>query len=207
MGGWQIIGWLVRGLRRLRQDLDAHDCIFKERALEREHQLSVFAQEELQPAFDFGDQQIGFLGIESCLGLDPSLEVLDIVAAVEQNRLSDFFDVWVGVGEGFGGFFSAKIFGDCIDLGDRGALNEGIGDCIVEVAIFLEADDDLIFMIRQVRFVDDRSFKASESFGIEATEFIGPVGRQIVWLEPLMKKLDWEPQLLFWEPHVTSDRG
>ena len=116
--------------------------------MEREHQLSVFAQEELQPAFDFGDQEIGFLGVESCLGLNPGLEVLNIVATVEQDRLSDFFDIWVGLGEGFGCFFSAKIFGDCIGLGDRCALDEGIGDCIVEVAIFLESDDDLIFMIR-----------------------------------------------------------
>ena len=148
LGWWQILGWLVRGLRGLSQNLDAHDCVFEERALEREHQLSVFAQEELQPAFDFGDQEIGFLGIESCLALDPGLEVLDVVATVEEDRLSDFFDIWVGVGERFGCFLTAKIFGDCIDLGDRSALDEGIGDCIVEVAIFLEADDDLIFMIR-----------------------------------------------------------
>ena len=147
-------------LGRFRQDLDRNDGVFENSALEGEHQLRIFAQEQLQPAFDFGNELYGLFCPEPGLAFDPSLQVLNVIASVEQNCLADLLDIWIGVGEGLGRFFAAQIFCDRVDLGDRRALVDDLRDRIAPVTILLKTLRDLLFVFRQARFVDDCAFQS-----------------------------------------------
>ena len=147
-------------LGRFRQDLDRNDSVFQDSALEGEHQLCIFAQEQLQPTFDFGNELFGLFCPEPGLAFDPSLQVLNVIASVEQNRLADLLDIWIGVGEGLSRFFASQIFCDRVSLGDGRALVDDLRDRIAPVTILLKTLRDLLFVFRQTRFVDDCAFQS-----------------------------------------------
>ena len=111
--------------------------------------MRVFAQEQLQPAFDFGNELFGLFCPEPGLAFDPSLQILNVIASVEQNRLADLLDIWIGVGEGLGRFFASQIFCDRVNLGDRRALVDDLRDRIAPVTILLKTLRDLLFVFRQ----------------------------------------------------------
>ena len=101
------------------------------------------------------------------MGLYPSSDVLDVIPFVQEDGLTNFFDIGVGFGEGFGGFLSAKIFGDSIDLRNRSALGDDLSDCIAPVAVFLQRFRNLVFVVGKRRFVEDRAFEPCEGFAIK----------------------------------------